>query len=199
MRLPVSPSLIGRGLRTAREQDLYNVVHLGAGVLRAKWRLRGASHVGDARLNGRVLVRNHGRMEVGDRVRLDGTTVRLEFICDQGAELLIGDGTFINYGTNVSALSSVRIGRNCAIGQYCIIMDNEYHVAGNITERPPSQPVVIEDDVWLGARVIVLPGAHIGRGSVIGANSLVKGCIPPYSVAAGSPAKVIRSLPGSAG
>jgi acetyltransferase-like isoleucine patch superfamily enzyme len=199
MRLSISQTLLTRGIQTARERDLYTTAHLVAGLLRAKWRLRRASHLGTARLNGRVLVRNHGRMEIGDRVRLDGTTVRLELICGEGAELLIGDGTYFNYGTNVSALNSVRIGRNCAIGQYCIIMDNDYHEAGNLTRRPPSRPVVIEDDVWLGARVIVLPGAHIGRGSVIGANSLVKGCIPPCSVAAGSPAKVLRNIDGSPG
>ena len=53
-------------------------------------------------------------------------------------------------------------------------------------------PIVIEDDVWIGARVVVLPGCTIGRGSVIGACSVVSKSIPPYSVAVGSPARVVK-------
>ena len=54
------------------------------------------------------------------------------------------------------------------------------------------KPVIIGDDVWLGARVILLPGAVIGHGAVIGAGSVVAGEIPPMAVAAGNPARVIR-------
>jgi len=53
-------------------------------------------------------------------------------------------------------------------------------------------PVVIENGVWIGESVAVLPGAHIGYGSVIGANSVVKGVIPPGSIAVGTPARVIK-------
>jgi acetyltransferase-like isoleucine patch superfamily enzyme len=55
-----------------------------------------------------------------------------------------------------------------------------------------AQGIVIEDDVWLAAGAIVLDGAHVGRGSVVGAGAVVTGDLPPYSVAVGSPAKVIR-------
>lgn len=56
-----------------------------------------------------------------------------------------------------------------------------------------SAEVVVEEDVWLGANCILLPGAHIGRGSIIGANSLVNKEIPPYAVAVGSPSRIIRT------
>jgi maltose O-acetyltransferase len=53
-------------------------------------------------------------------------------------------------------------------------------------------PVIIEDDVWLGARVLLLPGARVGSGSVIGAGAVVSGEIPPMSVAVGNPARVVK-------
>ena len=54
-------------------------------------------------------------------------------------------------------------------------------------------PVVIEDDVWVGARVIVLPGIRIGKGSVIGAGAIVTKDVPPFSICVGNPARIIRS------
>lgn len=56
-------------------------------------------------------------------------------------------------------------------------------------------PVCIEDDVWVGGGTIILPGVTIGRGSTIGAGSVVTKSIPPYSVAVGSPARVVKTLP----
>lgn len=55
-----------------------------------------------------------------------------------------------------------------------------------------SAPVVIEDDVWLGARVIVLPGIRIGRGAVVGAGAIVTKDVPPYAVCVGNPARIVR-------
>ena len=170
--------------------------NVGAGLdfLRARWYFRRATRLGTARLRGRALVINAGSMEIGDRVRMEGTTVRLEIVCFREARLSIGEGTFINYGSNISATHAVSIGKNCAIGQYSIIMDNDYHQVGDHTRPGFGRSVVIEDDVWLGARTIVLPGSHIGLGAVIGANSVVRGVIPAHSLAAGSPARVIRQI-----
>jgi maltose O-acetyltransferase len=177
-----------------RERRFRSLVHRTAQVLRAKWQLRHATSAGAVRLDGRAFIRNQGTMTFADRVRLDGTTVRLEFVTSPGACLSIGYDTYINYGTNISATSSVTIGDHCAIGQYSIIMDNDYHNPKDHREFGHSQPIVIEDDVWIGARVIVLKGSRIGQGSVIGANSVVNGEIPPGSLAAGSPARVLRKL-----
>lgn len=55
------------------------------------------------------------------------------------------------------------------------------------------KPVTIEDDVWLGARVCILPGVTIGKGSIIGACAVVSKSIPPYSLAVGNPAKVVKT------
>ena len=55
------------------------------------------------------------------------------------------------------------------------------------------RPVIIEDDVWIGARVIILPGVTIGTGSVIGAGAVISKSIPPYSVAVGNPARIVKN------
>jgi acetyltransferase-like isoleucine patch superfamily enzyme len=160
--------------------------------LRARWYLRPATTIGTVRLSGRALIQNEGRMHFGDRIRLDGTTVRLEFVCFEGAELSIGSGTYINYGTNISARKSMKIGENCNIGQYCIIMDADYHSLDDHSRPDVPERVEIGNDVWLGARVIVLKGTRIGDGATIGANSVVKGTVPAGAIAAGNPARVIR-------
>lgn len=162
--------------------------------LRARWALRGATAAGRVRLRGRLQLHNYGRTVIGDRVRLDGTIVPLDFTCGEEASLEIGDGTFINYGTSIGATERVSIGRNCDIGQYAIILDNDFHSTVEHTSPGVSRPVVIEDDVWIGARVAILPGAHIGRGAVIGTHSVVRGHIPPRTLAAGVPARVVRYL-----
>lgn len=163
--------------------------------LRARWYLRRATRVGAVRLHGRALVTNWGGdLRFEDGVRLDGGTVRLEFVCFPRARLQVGAGTYINYGSTFSASERVEIGRNCVIGQYAIVMDNDYHDVEDHRALGASRPVRVEDDVWLGARVTVLPGAHIGRGAVIGAHSVVRGEIPAYTLAAGAPARVIRRL-----
>ena len=77
-----------------------------------------------------------------------------------------------------------------------MIIDNDFHSLSPEQRdiQPPSKPITIGDNVWLGGHVIVLPGVTIGDGSVIGAGSVVTGDIPPRSLAVGTPAKVIRTL-----
>ncbi len=78
------------------------------------------------------------------------------------------------------------------------IMDVQSHPVDMVPRRGmpegPPNPVVIEDDAWLGAEVFVIPGVTIGRGSVIAARSVVTSDIPPMVLAAGVPAKVVREL-----
>jgi maltose O-acetyltransferase len=171
--------------------------HDGCAVIAGRWFLRRATHVGGrVRLRGWPRVANEGRMIVGQRVQLVSTPVRLELVAMKGGTLEIGERTLVNYGGSICATESVRIGAHCLIGTHAIIMDNDFHriEPERRYEWPESRPIVIEDNVWLGARVIVLPGVTIGAGSCIAAGSVVNTDIPPRSVAAGVPARVIRSL-----
>jgi acetyltransferase-like isoleucine patch superfamily enzyme len=171
--------------------------HDGRAVIAARWYLRRATSVGTrVRLRGRPLITNHGRMVIGSRVQLVSTAARLELVAMPGGTLEIGERTLVNYGGSIAAAESVRIGARCLIGTHVIIMDNDFHriEPERRLEWPESRPIVIEDNVWIGARVIVLGGVTIGEGSCIGASSLVTEDVPPRSLAAGVPARVIRKL-----
>ena len=169
----------------------------GWAVLRARWYFRQATRLGSrVRVWGMPSIVNHGTMLIGDRVRLNSTIATLELAADTNGTLQIGDGTFINYGCSIAATQLIQIGPNCNIGTHVIMMDNDFHrlEPERRTERPPSAPIILEENVWLGARVIVLRGVTIGTGSVVAAGSVVARDIPPRSLAAGVPAKVIRTL-----
>ena len=147
------------------------------------------------RLRGHARVENFGgRIDVGDRVLIDGRTVLVELVAHKGAQLSVGDGTYINYGVSISAHDRVSIGARCQIGNYTIIMDNDYHDMKDHTAPGESAPISIEDHVWLGARVTVLKGVRIGHNSVVGAGAVVTRDIPPNTFAAGVPARVVREL-----
>ncbi len=108
-----------------------------------------------------------------------------------GAEFTIGDGCGFS-GTVIACAKKITIGHNVRCGANTLINDTDWH-----TDDPrtgPDAPVEICDNVWLGANVTVLKGVHIGEGSWIAAGSIVSRSIPAYSVAAGIPAKVLRSL-----
>jgi acetyltransferase-like isoleucine patch superfamily enzyme len=120
-----------------------------------------------------------------------------------GAVIRIGENTRI-HGTCVHACQSVTIGRNCLIAANCQIIDSNGHdlsfhdVRNRIKTSGDVRPVVIEDNVWVGANTFVLPGVVIGEGSVISANSVVTKSIPPMVLAGGNPAIVIRDFSNEA-
>jgi acetyltransferase-like isoleucine patch superfamily enzyme len=116
--------------------------------------------------------------------------VRLE--CWPGARIHIGNGTYLNRNTEIVAAQRVTIGRDCMIARDVIIMDTDQH------ELPGrglvARPVEIGNGVWIGTRAIVLKGVTIGHGAVVAAGSVVTKDVPPRTVVAGVPARVIQSL-----
>ncbi len=166
-------------------------------VARARWFLRHADELdGRVRVQGTPRVVNNGRMIIGHKARFDSRLATLELVADSGGVLEIEERAFINFGCNIAASELIRIGAYSQLGPYCMLMDNAYHhVEPELRhERPPSKPIILERNVWLGARTIVLPGVTIGHDSCIGAGSVVTKDIPPRTLAAGVPAKVIRSI-----
>jgi maltose O-acetyltransferase len=167
-------------------------------VLRARLVFRRATSIGTrVRLWGKAFVnQSSGTFQIGRQVRLIGTITPLEFGVGPQGKLIIGDRTYINYGCSIAALESVEIGRDCLLGTYVMIMDNDFHrlEPERRLELPPSAPIKIGDNVWLGARTIVLKGVTIGDGCVVAAGSLVTKSLPPRVLAAGTPAKVLRTL-----
>ncbi|WP_290990735.1 acyltransferase [Hyphomicrobium sp.] len=166
-------------------------------LLRARWHLRNATSVGErVRVWGRVIVRNAGTMVIGQRASLSSTAVPIQLSTEPNGKLEIGARTFMNYGCSISATKLISIGPDCKIGMDVLIMDNDYHQIDPTKRgvRPASAPVILEENVWLGARVIVLSGVTIGADSVVAAGSVVTRDIPPGCVAAGQPARVIKSI-----
>jgi maltose O-acetyltransferase len=113
-----------------------------------------------------------------------------------GRALIVGDYASIGNGTYIGG-GPVTIGANVRMARY-VIIETYNHNFDSIKvpirlQDGQNEPVVIEEDVWIGVRVSICPGVRIGRGSVIGAGSVVTRDIPEYSVAAGVPARVIRS------
>ena len=126
-----------------------------------------------AAVQGRLLVENAGTIRLGDRVRIRGTHIPVELAALPGGVLEIGERTYINSGASICAREIGTIGARCAIGNMTLIMDTDFHSVHDHTVAPEAKPVVIEDDVWLAARVTVLKGVTIGRGAVVAAGAVV--------------------------
>jgi acetyltransferase-like isoleucine patch superfamily enzyme len=176
---------------------LDEVRHQGPAVLNARWYLRHAIVADRVRLYGRrPRVVNRGQMFIGQRARLVSTVATLELETARDGVLTIGERVFVNYGTSISASRLVQIGNDCNIGTHCMLIDNSFHHVEpeRRNERPESSPIVLGTNVWLGARVIVLPGVTIGDGSVVAAGSVVVKNVPRRTLVGGIPAKVIRAL-----
>ena len=115
----------------------------------------------------------------------------------KNAEIIIGNNTRI-HGTAIHAYELIKIGENCLIAANCQIMDCSGHdlsfenVEERIKTKGSSNPVIIEDNVWIGAGSIVLPGVKIGFGSVVAAGSVVTKSVPPMVVVGGNPAKILK-------
>lgn len=117
-----------------------------------------------------------------------------------GAEIVIGEDTGLS-GGSICAAKSVQIGAGCLIGANVTLADTDFHAVNPNNRRynkNPAEiavaPIVIEDNVFIGADVFVVKGVRIGRNSVIGAGSVVTRDVPENAIAAGNPAKVIRLL-----
>ena len=166
-------------------------------VLRARWHLRGATSVGSrGRLRGRPSIVARGTLRIDERVQLVSDVARLELVVERGAELRIGARSLVNFGTSIVAHDRVTIGERCLIGTGCLIIDTPFHGVDpdRRLDPPPPKPITIGDNVWLAARVVVLPGVTIGDDAVVGVASVVTEDVPPRTLVAGVPAKVIREL-----
>jgi maltose O-acetyltransferase len=112
------------------------------------------------------------------------------------SEIVIGSRNSFSNNISIIANQAITIGSDCLIGDQVLIIDSDFHAVNPDLRKQssgPSEPVKIGNNVWLGSRVMILKGVSIGDNSVIGAMSLVRESIPANSIAAGNPARVIRS------
>jgi acetyltransferase-like isoleucine patch superfamily enzyme len=148
-------------------------------------------------LEGNVLeALQEGRLELGEGVLFEPGV----WITAPGqARVKIGEGTFLNRNVMVAAQELVEIGAHCMLANGCFVSDANHRF--DDPDKPitwqgfdSKGPTRIGENCWLGAGVIVTSGVTIGERCVIGANSVVTKDIEPFSIAAGSPAKVLRRV-----
>jgi len=123
-------------------------------------------------------------------------------ISDSNAILTIGEYSYINSYSIIDCHYRITIGKRAQIGPHCYIGDFDHDLNVDVRQsahRPNKSvaEVIIEENVWLGAGVIVLKGVIIGKNSIIAAGSVVISDIPANVLAAGSPARVIKKIEGN--
>ena len=126
----------------------------------------------------------------------EGSEIKPPLRCDYGSRIRVGARTFVNYGLVALDVAPIEIGDDVQIGPNVQLLTPTHPIDPD-TRRAKweaAEPIVIEANVWLGGGVIVLPGVTIGENTVVGAGSIVTKDLPPNVVAAGNPARVVRSL-----
>ncbi|MBX2898331.1 MAG: acyltransferase [Cyclobacteriaceae bacterium] len=163
-------------------------------VLLARIYLRSAQKVGKlVSVNGKPIIGNLGEMYFADEVRIWSIIERSKLYTGKNGKLVVGRNSRLN-GVHIDARELIQIGDTVQIGPYTIIMDSDFHDLKDHSKPGPSKPIIIEDDVWIATRVTILKGVRIGKGSVIAAGSIVTKDVPPYCVAAGTPARIVKRI-----
>ena len=140
-----------------------------------------------------VIERAGGEITFGERAVIYGREARAMFSCSEGGRLRVGVNALVNSGASIHASGSISIGANLLMAAFASISDTDAHevVVGSGVRV---SAVRIGDNVWIGRGAIVLPGVSVGDGAVVGATAVVTKDVPPYSLAVGNPARVIKSL-----
>ena len=155
---------------------------------KVSWLIRGA----------RITIGDNFYLSSGNGVNPIASNLQADVYVEPGAALTIGNNVGMS-STRLWIHESARIGNNVKIGGCVLITDTDAHPMDYMARRSSNEgtksaPVVIEDDVWVGAHCIILKGVTIGARSIIGAGSVVTKSIPADCVAAGNPCRVIKII-----
>ena len=185
------------------DRQTRSLAHRIAGRVRrefraSRWRRRLGKFGARSSIDGPAWCTGECSILIDDNVRI-WRSARLDALnAALGVERInIGEGTVIHPYSHIGAIESVRIGCGVLIASHVFITDHDHDWSC------PAEPVIrnrraiasavkIGDYAWLGERVMVLKGVHIGEHSIIGAGSIVTNDVPPYSMAVGSPARVVK-------
>ena len=151
-------------------------------------------------------IEGRGDIILGDDVTFDGKSgIKFAARFADRPTLTIGSHTGISGGCTITIGKQVTIGSHCRIASDVVITDSNGHPAEPIARKegaPPTdesvRPVTMQDNVWVGRRVIILPGVTIGEGSIVSSGSVVMSDVAPYTVVAGNPARKIGQVPRNA-
>ncbi|RWX56619.1 acyltransferase [Photobacterium chitinilyticum] len=163
-------------------------------------------HIGDGcYISSDIVLRNPNDISIGSLSEISRNVTLTTWRSNdskKGPLIHIGDNVSIGEGAHITASNLIKINDDVLLGKYVTITDNS-HGYSDATDNflAPSErdivsvgQVVLEERVWIGDKVTILPGVRIGEGTVIGSNSVVTKDIPKHSVAVGNPAKVIKKL-----
>ncbi|GAL83346.1 hypothetical protein MYP_572 [Sporocytophaga myxococcoides] len=169
---------------------------IGAGwrLVSAKFYLRKCNKIGSmVSTNGKPIIKNKGFISLGDKVRIWSNFNPTQIYVHKGAKFIVGSNSRIN-GVHITVKSEVTIGKNVRIAPYVLILDSDFHSATDHFSDGKTSSVTIGDNVWIATKSMILKGVTVGEGAVIAAGSVVTKDVPPYTVVAGVPAKVIKKL-----
>lgn len=185
-----------------REYSFVEVLSLGFNLIRTKCLNKNIRLI-----RFPIILRGKKYIDFGNNLTT-GKGCRIEALRideDKKKRITFGNNIQINDYVHISGMNCVSIGDNCLLASHIYISDNShgnYNSIHNATSPkiPPTQrdyvtaPVTIGKNVWIGEGVIILPGIQIGEGSIIGAHAVVNKDIPSYSIAVGSPARVVKQF-----
>ncbi|RNL56902.1 acyltransferase [Pedobacter jejuensis] len=180
--------------------DIENIQSCNRGVIN-----NGATFYSEAKVNN--LANNQSKIVLGSNTHVRGELG----VFNYGGQINIGENVYVGEQTKIMSGESIVIGNNVLISHNVNIADSSAHEIdyldrahahlkmlkyGHPKEKGSVQtsPIVIEDNVWINFNSIILKGVHIGRGSIVAAGSVVTKDVPAFSLVAGVPAKVIKSL-----
>lgn len=132
------------------------------------------------RVGTEISIASNGKLSIGKWTK---THKRVTFAA-VGGQLSIGENSTFNRNDILVCRDKIDIGNNCSFGPNVCIYDHDhiYDAQGTKNKGIKTSPIIIEDNCWIGAGVIILRGTHIGKGCVIGAGTVVKGDIPSLSL-----------------
>lgn len=170
-------------------------------------RKKGCSFGKNMTIIGKVSIRGTGHISIGENFimtsgyHINPVSANLQgaiYTDNPKAQIIIGNNVGMN-STRIRIHDSLTIGNNVKIGGGVLLIDTDSHPIDYVARRISNDatkyaPIVIEDDVWIGAQSIILKGVTIGARSIIGAGSVVTKNIPADCVAGGNPCKVIKYL-----
>ena len=176
-------------------------------IYRRTFRSKGIMVGDNIKVLGKVSIIGSGKITIGDNFCLTSgehinpisSNLQASFYTDSpNAKIRIGDNVGMS-STRIWIHEGLTIGNNVKIGGGVLFIDTDCHpidysVRRNSNEGTCSAPIIIEDDVWIGAQSIVLKGVTIGARSIIGAGSVVTKSIPADCIAAGNPCKIVKTL-----
>ena len=182
-------------------------VKFGSSYYRWLFRKKGVKYGRNLSVLGRISVIGSGKIVIGDNFCMTSgehinpisSNLQASFFTDSPeAQIRIGNNVGMS-STRIWIHKGLTIGDNVKIGGGVLLIDTDCHPVDYVVRRTSNEetcsaPIVIKDDVWIGAQSIILKGVTIGARSIIGAGSVVTKSIPSDCIAAGNPCKVVRML-----